>query len=369
MRNVRFYMKLGEIIELSKGRKHLATDDTQAFRYLQIEDLNGTSNLKFTTENGVFVNDNDIIIAWDGANAGKVGTGLTGVIGSTLARIAVDKSKVFPKYLFWFLYSKFDFIKSQRTGATIPHVSNSALRNLSIPISSLPDQRRIATILDLADSIRRKNREILEKYNQLAQSVFLEMFGDPIRNDKKWDCYEIKSLGKISTGTTPSSLKSGMFGGNIPFVTPIDLDSGEPYKRFVTLDGAENSRLVNKGALLVCCIGATVGKIRIAQELCAFNQQINAIQWESRVNPIFGFHVFDFMRKEVIHRAISTTLPILKKSEFEKIKMILPPKDIQDKFSIVINMVENQKQLGINEMKKSDELFQSLLQRAFKGEL
>ena len=95
-----------------------------------------------------FVSENDLIIAWDGANAGKVGVGFEGVIGSTLARLKINKNDIDSKFLFWYLELKNDEIKAQRTGATIPHVNGAALKEIQIPLPPLTIQQRIAEILD-----------------------------------------------------------------------------------------------------------------------------------------------------------------------------------------------------------------------------
>ncbi|MFA5819260.1 MAG: restriction endonuclease subunit S [Bacteroidales bacterium] len=292
---------------------------------------------------------------------------------SNFTSLLRPKKGIFPKYLFYLLYGNHLFKKTlsyqNKTTGILNLQLEKYLKETKIPIPSLTDQQCITTILDHADSIRRKNRQILEKYNELAQSVFYEMFGDPVRNEKGWPYFELKTLGKISTGSTPSSSKSDMFGGNIPFVTPGDLDLDIPYKRFVTIAGSKHSRIVTEGALFVCCIGATIGKTRMAKEICAFNQQINAVQWNTLVTPLFGLNAFRFVKREVINKAISTTLPILKKSEFEKIKMAVPPINIQNRFSEIILDIEKQKELTQKSLEKSEDLFQSLLQRAFKGEL
>ena len=153
-------VKLGDTLKISKGKKHEVIDfSVGAKRYIQIEDLSKTTNIKFTIENGIEVNKDDVIIAWDGANAGKVGTGLSGIIGSTLARLKILNTELNAKYLYRFLDSKFELIKSQRTGATIPHISGDALKNLEIPLPDLPTQRHIAEVLDKADALRQQNRD------------------------------------------------------------------------------------------------------------------------------------------------------------------------------------------------------------------
>lgn len=243
------------------------------------------------------------------------------------------------------------------------------LKENFIPKPPLQEQKRIAAILDKADAIRRKRQQAIKLADDLFRATFLDMFGDPVINPKGWPTFSLGEVSKVSTGTTPPSEKDGMFGGNIPFITPGDLENDdEEIKRYVTEEGCRNSRTVRKGATLVCCIG-TIGKIGIAQERSAFNQQINAIEWYETVNDLYGFGVMSFLRKLVIERAIKTTLPILKKSEFEKINIPVPPPAIQRKYAKIFhhNSRMKAKKKSLNNISKI--LFNSLIQRAFRGEL
>jgi type I restriction enzyme S subunit len=362
---------LGEIFKISKGKKAIESSFETTLRYIQIGDLRNDDVMKYTTQSStnVLCTKDDILIAWDGANAGTVGYNLEGVVGSTLAKLSPKKEGVHINYVGRFLQSKFEYLRENCTGATIPHLSRPVLENLQIPLPPLEQQKKIAAILDAADAYRQKTKALIAKYDELTQSLFLDMFGDPVKNDKGWDKEELKKLGKVITGSTPPSSKKNMFGGNIPFVTPRDLDKHQPYKRFVTEEGALNSRTVNKGSLFVCCIGATIGKTGIARELSSFNQQINAVSWDRFINSHFGYNCFFYLKNELITKAISTTLPIMKKSDFEKLKMIVPPINLQNQFAERVKAIETQKAKSQASLEKAEELFNSLLQRAFKGEL
>ncbi len=261
--------------------------------------------------------------------------------------------------------------------------TTSGLRNLNrnmylkqkIPLPIKPDgtpdieeQRRIAAILDKADEIRRKRQEAIRLADELLRSTFLEMFGDPVTNPKGWLTERLGNLAKIITGTTPPSKKSGMFGGKIPFITPGDLESRKSASRFVTEEGAKNSRIARKGATLVCCIG-TIGKTDMALSQVAFNQQINAVEWNKNIVDEYGFLSLSYGRILVINAAIKTTLPIIKKSLFSNIRIPVPPLDDQRKFAEFFQQ-QRQYHMRLSFIKKeADNLFNSLVQRAFRGEL
>jgi len=243
------------------------------------------------------------------------------------------------------------------------------LAGLDIPVPSLSEQCRIAEILDRADALRTKHRAALAQLDILTQSILLDMFGDPATNPKGWPLRTIKEIGHVTTGSTPPSAKPDMFDGPIPFITPGDLESDSPAKRSLTEAGAGESVTVWPGATLVCCIGATIGKIGKTSVRSAFNQQINAIEWGETIDDSYGFTVLRFFKPTIISWAASTTLPILKKSAFERIEIPVPPIDLQRKFSrrlSAVGVLEGSIKASLASL---NELFGTLQSRAFRGEL
>ena len=259
---------------------------------------------------------------------------------------------------------------------TVSGVGGSLLRarptnvaKIEIPLPPLTEQRRIAAILDKADTLRTKRRTAIKKLDELTQSIFLDMFGDPATNPKGWRVATLNSLGQVITGTTPPSARAAMFDGPVPFVTPGDLESGQPAKRTVTEEGAAASRTVNAGATLVCCIGATIGKMSNVPVRSAFNQQINAVQWGPDVDPQYGLVCMRFFKPKIIAWGASTTLPILKKSTFEQIEIPVPPYEHQRAFASLAEMVRQMALTHKSSLHEAETLFASLQHRAFRGDL
>ena len=202
--------KLEELVKISKGKKHSLSDTKTSTRYIQIDDLRNDNRIKYTNdEAGVFVKKRDVIIAWDGANAGTIGYGLEGLIGSTLAKLSIVNPEVDTEYLARFLQSRFKKIRDNYTGATIPHVSRPHLMSLEIPLPPLDEQKRIAAILDKADTIRRKRQQAIQLADDFLRSVFLDMFGDP--ETKGW---EITTVEKVAE-STKGSMRTGPFGSQL----------------------------------------------------------------------------------------------------------------------------------------------------------
>ena len=160
-----------------------------------------------------------------------------------------------------------------------------------------------------------------------------------------------------------------MFDGEIPFVTPGDLEeTWVEASRTVTSAGAAKSRTVSSGATLVSCIGV-VGKMGKVGETSAFNQQINAVSWEECIVDPFGLEMMRFFKAKLAHDAASTTLPILNKSRFEKLPLPVPPLDEQNRFAAIVESIEKQAASQRIYLVELNTLFASIQSRAFQGAL
>lgn len=138
----------------------------------------------------------------------------------------------------------------------------------------------------------------------------------------------LASLGTVQTGSTPSTSDEQYWGGEIPFVTPSELDRNLPVTktpRTLTDEGSRQSRLLSEGSVMVCCIGS-LGKIGIAGRKVATNQQINSIEFDPlQIWPKFGYYACQKLKSKLITMAPATTVPIVNKSKFEQLEIPVPP--------------------------------------------
>lgn len=275
-----------------------------------------------------------------------------------------DEQKVDSRYLLRALEAMrlADGANRAAMGATL---NKKSLAKVRVPVPSLPEQRRIAAILDQADAIRAKRRAALNQLVELEQSIFYEMFPPAA----SFPMEPIGDLGLVTTGKTPSTALDGMFGGTVPFVTPGDLGSQKEVARTLSEAGAAASRVVRAGATFVCCIGATIGKVAPALERSAFNQQINAVEWRENIDDAYGLAIMRNSKSVIVARGASTTLPLLPKSQFAMIKIPVPPIASQRSFAARVALVDTQRAAVRRALASDDELFASLQSRAFRREL
>jgi type I restriction enzyme S subunit len=221
------------------------------------------------------------------------------------------------------------------TGSAQQNFGPTHLKKIKIRLLPLIEQNRIAELLDIADRTMYLRESAIGKLDQLAQSIFVDTF-----KSGNWASKNLKQLGKVKTGRTPPSIKTGMFGKDLPFITPGDLESNVQPKRFLSKEGVAKSVVVKKGSALVCCIGATIGKMDKAKTESAFNQQLNAVEWSDEINDVYGIYALRNIKNKIINSGSITTMPILKKSLFEKLEIKVPPISLQNQFRLNIEAVE-----------------------------
>ena len=284
-----------------------------------------------------------------------------------------EKNIIYKDFVYYLLCSKqvHSQFENAAAGGVVSNLNIQRVENVEVVIpNDIREQKEIADVLDAASEIIRLRTACIESAQSLIPALFQEMFGDMSKNTNSYELFKIKNLGKVTTGSTPSSKKENMFGDDIPFITPADLESGQDkYGRYVTQEGAKNSRIVRAGSTLVCCIGATIGKVDKAIVDSCFNQQINAIEWDESINDIFGLYLFRQIAPLIRNKASHTTLPILNKGNFENIIIPKPPKPKQDLFAEKAQEIEAYIKTQQAELENAKTMFQSLLHHSFTGEL
>jgi type I restriction enzyme S subunit len=360
------FQPLGDIVSISKGRKHIPIENGK-IRYINIENLHNSANSLFTNESGVHVEEHDLIIAWDGANAGKVGVGFEGVIGSTLARLKIKVNNVISRYLFWYLESKNELIKSQRTGATIPHVNGNSLKDLQIPLPPLATQKRIAEILDAADALRRKDQELLKKYDELAQVIFIDMFGDPVKNEMGWDVKRLSDILDVDTKSIdPNELDEYSYIG----LEHIEKETG----KILVIDKGKvvsNKFLFTKDHILYGKLRPYLNKVAVPDFNGICSTDIFPLKPK---NKLMKQYLVTILRsKEFVNHsntnAVGANLPRANKDIILNFRTIVPKIEMIIDYSKSIDFIDIQKDLIENKIIKSELLFSSLIQKAFNGEL
>lgn len=271
-------------------------------------------------------------------------------------------------------------ISSLSEGANINNIRNEHLDNLEIPLPPLPIQEKVAEILDKADELRRKDQELQAKYDELAQAIFIDMFGDPVKNEKGWKKGFLQDYYKngVKCGPFGSALKKEEF---LDYGIPVwNMDNIQSFE-FVDLPRLFVSKEkylmlkqyeVHEGDIIVSRAG-TVGK------MCVVNSKhtksllsTNLIRLslnESVIQPLFFVHLMKYFAQRIgrLKTGSEEGFTHMNTGVLDNLEIYIPPLHLQEAFAKKIELI-NQLKAQTNTA-KSEELFQSLLQKAFKGEL
>ncbi|RKQ85822.1 type I restriction enzyme S subunit [Mycolicibacterium mucogenicum 261Sha1.1M5] len=309
-------------------------------------------------------------------NLGKVARpAFDGVCSTDIIPVKAG-SRLHRDYLVWYLRQPqiVGLAASQATGANLPRLNPRALAAFPVPLPPLSEQRRIAAILDHADEIRTKRRELLAHLDELPQALFVEMFGDPGVPQNSFPRSPLGELGTILTGNTPSRSIAENFGPGMEWVKSDNLGGAiiTPAVEHLSLAGQQKARIAPAGSVLVVCIAgspASIGRASVADRVVAFNQQINAILPTPRLDPIFLFHQFRTAPRLVQAKSTGGMKGLVSKSAFSAVEIVHPPLVDQQAFATKVKAIQAERDLVARALEADNELFDALQYRAFRGEL
>jgi type I restriction enzyme S subunit len=297
------------------------------------------------------------------------------------AHVLTAKENLILEYLMYYLNHA--DLTLHINGATRGKLTKGTLNKIKIPLPDLPTQQKIAALLDKADELRQYNKQLIQKYDALTQSLFLDMFGDPVRNEKGWEKKLLKDVTlKMGSGSTPRGGKEAYFSEGISLIRSLNIhDNKFKYKDLAFIDDEQAARLKNviveENDVLFNITGASVCRCAIVPSKvlpARVNQHVSII----RVNPkklssMFLTHLLisPIVKTKLYNLATQggATREAITLEQLKNIEIIFPSITLQNQFADRVQLIEQQKEQAQQALQKSEDLFNSLLQKAFKGEL
>ena len=362
------FVKLTEVCDFQGGTQPpksewSAEKKSGYIRMLQIRDF--TQRHKDYTE---FVKDKstlkrccaeDILIGRYGASIGKICTGLEGAYNVALIKAIPNKQLLICNYLkYIFIGENFqNFIQNIGSRAAQAGFNKTDLSEFQIPLPPLEDQKKIAAILDAADVYRQKTKALIAKYDELTQSLFLDMFGDPVKNEKGW---EVKKLGHITNMKAGKFIAaSEIYSENSSNLQPCFGGNG--------LRGYVKSHTHEGEFVLIGRQGALCGNVKITSGKFHATEHAIVCSPEVQYSSLWLYYLLKLMNLNRF--STGAAQPGLNVGTLVDLEVFFVPLNLQNQFTERIEEIEKQKTQAQASLIKADELFNSLLQRAFKGEL
>jgi type I restriction enzyme S subunit len=268
------------------------------------------------------------------------------IMGADGTKVLQPKDEeTYTKYLYYFFLS----INVPDTGYN-RHFKY--LKELQIPLPPLDQQKKIAFILDAADAFRQKTKALLAKYDELTQSLFLDMFGDPVKNEKGWDQVMFTDVLVLKRGYD-LPVQDRVYGSHPIMASNGILDWHNEYKV--------------KGPGIVTGRSGTLGQVHMVN---TDYWPLNTALYSQNLKDNNPLYILFLLRNFKVERfARGAGVPTLNRNLVHNELIINVPLNLQNQFAERVQAIEQQKASAQASYEKAEELFNSLLQKAFNGEL
>jgi type I restriction enzyme S subunit len=304
------------------------------------------------------------------------------VFGCFNIRFRPQPKLVDPKFLTLFLRSpqgRSRLLNVCQT-ATITNINQDNLGLVNVPLPPLAEQKRIAAIAQKADQLRRTRRYALQLSDTYLRSVFLEMFGDPITNSMGWDVSRLEEHTKlVSSGSTPLGGSTVYKNYGIRFVRSQNvLMNSLDFSDIAYIDKKTHQSMkrtwVQQGDILLNITGASIGRVAYYSDatMANVNQHVCIIRLDKKsIIPIFLSSLIslpEFQRK-IFSAQSGATRQALTFDQIKDFVIIVPPLPLQEKFAQIVQKFDRLRTQQREADRQAEHLFQTILHRAFRGEL
>lgn len=384
--------KLGDCIDTKKGRKPETLTDSfkDNFEPYLTAGYFRTGNTKQFVDvgkekNSIIVDKEDIVLIWDGSNAGDVFTGLRGVLASTMVKI-VPKANLTRQHLFYFLKTKFDILNEKTTGSTIPHVSKSIFENLPLPLPLEFEQQKISFVLSKIQQAIEQQDKIIQITKGLKKSLMSRLFSEGLHSEEQKETeiglvpksWEVVTVGdtceKPQYGYTESSTHKpiGPKFLRITDITEKGVNWTEvPYCK-CPKDLIEKYKLQRED-IVFARIGATTGKSYIIKDcpLAVYASYLIRVRTKEKVYSTYLYYFFnsDMYWQQINANKGSSLKMGVNGSILAVLKFPLPKIEEQKEIVNILSSID--KKLTQSEYRKQtlQALFKTMLNQLMTGKV
>ena len=320
--------------------------------------------------------ENDLLVSLTG-NVGRVGLLqrelLPAALNQRVACLRIKDDSIDLKYIFHLtnsdLFENECIVNSQ--GIAQKNMSTKWLSDYKLPVPPLADQQRIVAELDCLNEMIAVKKEQLKEFDKLAQSIFYDMFGDPVSNEKGWQTYNLGDLGVLARGVSKHRPRNApeLLGGTMPLIQTGDVANAEMYiKNYASTYsdlGVAQSKVWDAGTLCIT-IAATIGKCAILSFEACFPYSVVGILAEcSKTNNIYMYFIFKRLQKILEMNAPAVAQKNINLAVLNALQIPLPPLELQQQFADKISAIEAQKELVKQSIAETQKLLDYTMDKYF----
>jgi type I restriction enzyme, S subunit len=380
-------MKLGEIADFINGRAFKPEDWSEdGIPIIRIQNLNNHSK-PFNHYSGEFsdkhfVKNGDVLLSWSGTPGTSFGcfpwNRGDGVLNQHIFNVKINENICSKDYFIRAVNKNLNLLIDQAHGGVgLQHITKRKLVEIDIPLPPLEEQKQITIILDAADVLLQKDKDLITKYEELTQSLFLDMFGDPFDMENLHQKVEFESLtNRITYGFT-KPMKH--LGEGIPIITAKNVQNGYiDFQKVHYADLLEFQELTAKSKpdkhdILITKDGS-IGRTALNDSNAQFciNQSVTLVKPKhDLINPTYlvAYLLSTPVQRKIQGMGKGGGLKHLQITELAKFPTVKPSLKLQNDFAKSVKSIQTQKALAQQSLIQSEKLFNSILQKAFKGDL
>ena len=366
-------VELGDAVDfLDNMRKPVKASERMEGQY----NYYGANGLQGTIDDFIF-DEPLVLLAEDGGHFGNPERDIAYIAEGKYwvnnhAHVLKPRSNLDLSFLFRALqrYDVTSFIK----GATRAKLTKGDASRIPIPLPPLPEQKRIAAILDKADAIRRKRQQAIQLADQFLRAIFLEMFGDPVMNPKGWELHKFENIGTLDRGKSKHRPRNdpSLLGGDQPLIQTGDVaNSGgyiKSYESTYSDLGLQQSRKWPQGTLCIT-IAANIAKTGILTFDACFPDSVVGFTPNEKTTVEFVQFWLGFLQKTLESSAPESAQKNINLAILRNLDIPLPDIDEQKRFSEIVRKAVLLKDKVGSSVTQKEELFSSLSQKSFAGDL
>ena len=373
-------VRLGDVATYINGYAFKPSDWTnEGLPIIRIHNLTGndyeTNYFNGELPEKYYIKNGDVLISWSASLGVYEWKKSDALLNQHIFKVVFNKLDVDKKYFMFTVSNLLNAMTKQTHGSTMRHITKPDFDNMTFPLPPLAEQKHIAAILDKTQKIIAEHKQMLQKYDTLIKSRFIEMFGDPTKNTKKW---EIKKLGDIIR----------VLGG-YAFSSKDFKDSGIPVLRIGNINSGvfrpsnmvfwENDETIEKYAIypgdLVMSLTGTVGKDDYGN-VCILGNDYNKYYLNQRnakleiVSDLDRFYLSYLLKvPEIKSRLTNISRGIrqanIANKDIESLKIPVPPITLQNDFATFVQQIDKSKFAVQKSLEKTETLYKSLMQQYF----